>query len=113
MKAIKYYADPAFGAWAKTGYLFENGIFLCEFLYYMKPQYICRKYDFNNPPEKTTWGQNVIDENSTSANPGAISDYQTFVKKENVDKDFEEMKNSLLNRNVPFWKENHPTSGTL
>lgn len=113
MKAIKYFAEEAFGAWAKTGYLFENGIFLCEFEYYREPKYICRKYDFHNPPDKTTWGKDVIDHLSSSPNPGAFSDYQTFVKQKTIDKDFDQMKNSLINRKVPFWKENHHTSQNL
>ncbi len=113
MKAIKYYAEPAFGAWAKTGYLFENGVFICEFEYYRAPNYICRQYDFNNPPEKTTWGTNVIDHLSNSPMPGAFADYQTFTKKETIEKDFEKVKNDLLNRSVKFWKENHHTSNSL
>ena len=114
MKAIKYYAEREQGAWAKTGYLFENGIFLCEFEYYRQPKYICRRYDYNNPPEKTTWGQNVVDHNSTSSNPGAFMDYQTFNKKEIIELDFESFKRNILRNNGPgFWSENHPTSGPL
>lgn len=113
MKAIKYYAPEAFGAWAKTGYLFENGIFLCEFKYYNEPQYICRKYDFNNPPEKMTWGKNVVDHYTGSSVPGAFADYQTFQMKETTEKDFDQMKNSLLTRNVSFWSENHHSSEKL
>lgn len=112
MKAIKYYAEPAFGAWAKTGYLFENGIFLCEFEYYRQPKYICRRYDFQNPPDKTTWGKNVVDILSTSSNPGATSDYQTFVKKEVVEKDFEAMTRNLLQK-AAYWPENHHSSKKL
>ena len=113
MKAIKYYAPPAFGAWEKTAYLFENGFFICEFKYYNKPHYICRKYDFHNPPQKTTWGKDVIDESSIAILPGAINDYQTFIKKEIVEKDFETFKQHILSRNVIFWEVNHHSSQHL
>ena len=113
MKAINYYAPEAFGAWAKNGYLFENGIFICEFKYYNKPHYICRKYDFNNPPETTTWGKNVIDHFSNSLTPGAINDYQTFQKEETIEKDFEEIRDNILSRNVKFWHEKHHSSERL
>lgn len=114
MKAIKYYAEPAFGAWDKTGYLFENSVFICEFLYYKVPHYIRRGYDFNNPPEYTTWGANVIDHNSISSLPGAFSDYQTFSKRnEIVELDFEEIKNRILRTNVIYWPEKYHTSSPL
>jgi hypothetical protein len=87
--------------------------FLCEFKYYNVPNYICRKYDFNNPPEKTTWGENVVDHHSESTKPGAISDYQTFVKKEIIEKDFEGFKSSILSREVVFWPEKHSSSNPL
>ena len=102
MRAIKYHAPEAFGTWTKTGYLFENGIFLCEFKYYNEPQYIRRKYDFSNPPEKMTWGKNVVDQYSGSSDLGAFADYQTFHMKEEIDEDFDQMKNSLLSRKVTF-----------
>lgn len=55
MRAIEYFAPEAFGAWAKVGFLFENGVFLCAFSYHNAPSYICRNYDFNNAPERMTW----------------------------------------------------------
>lgn len=113
MKAIEYFAQSAFGAWSKTGYLFENGFFICEFTYYNSPRYICRKYDFNFPPEKMTWGKNVIDIYSESEDPGAFADYQIFQKKLNIELDFNQMKNDILLRGVEFWNENHHSSVKL
>lgn len=65
-------AEEAFRACAKTGYLFENSIFLCEFEYYREPKYICRKYDYNNSPLKTTWVKNAIYHLSYSQNQGVF-----------------------------------------
>lgn len=113
MKAIKYFAPEAYGAWAKIGYLFENGYFICEFKYYNKPYNICRKYDFKTPPEKITWGKDVVDYNSESSMSGAIADYQTFEIKENVEKDFSKMKSSIVERGVSFWSEKHHASEKL
>lgn len=110
MKAIRYHAPAAFGAWAKTAYLFENGIFLCEFKYYNAPKYICRVYDFQDPPQSTTWGKGVYDDRSKSLNPGAVADYQTFQKQEQVDLDFEAIKQRILSSDVGYWAEvNHPS----
>lgn len=113
MKAIKYYAEAAMGAWAKTGYLFDNGFFICEFKYYNKPFYICRKYDFENAPETIMWGKNVVDHNSMSDSNGAFADYQTFNKLTVLDVDFDQLKYSIINRSVNFWNEEHYDSEKL
>lgn len=98
---------------AKTGYLFENGHFICEFKYYNEPYYICRKYDFNAPPEKITQGKNVVDFNNENSISGAIADYQTFEIKESVEKDFNKLKTGIVDRGVSFWLEKHHTSEKL
>lgn len=111
MKAIQYVAPAIYNTYQKIGYLFENGIFICSFSYHTVPAYICRKYDFNNPPDKLTWGKGVIDPNSLSAEPGAVSDYQVFERKEVFEVDFDKMKNEITNRF--FWNEDHHPSTKL
>ena len=111
MKAIKYVAPDIHKTWAKEGYLFENGIFLCNFSYHTAPSYICRRYDFNNPPETLTWGKGVIDPNSIYDQPGAVTDYQTFQRKEIVNIDFDNMKKESATRF--YWTEDHHPSKRL
>jgi len=108
MKAIKYIAPEVGSTWAKTGYLFENGIFICDFSFHNVPACISRRYDFHNPPETFSWGKGVIAPNSISDKPGAYKDYQTFQKKETVEKDFEKMKANSQSLN--HWSESHHPS---
>lgn len=44
MTTKKYYAAPIYNTWAKTGYLFENGWFICEYTRYMKPSLFAKNY---------------------------------------------------------------------
>lgn len=111
MKAIQYIAPQNFGAFQKVGYLFENGIFICPFSYHNVPAYICRKYDFNSPPDKLSWGKGVIDPNSISDKPGAVKDYQFFERKEVFEVDFDKMKKEMSTRF--FWNEDHHPSYKL
>jgi hypothetical protein len=113
MKAIKYYAAKAQGAYSKKGYLFENGTFLCQFSYYHAPRYICRRYNFSNPPDSLSWGKGVVNEQSESPRPGAVADYQVFLKGDVVELDFEAMKTSLKEQNAVFWPEDHHPSFSL
>lgn len=114
MKAIRYFAEATVKTWAKEGFLFENGCFVCFFKYDNNPFYICRKYDFNKPLDKITWGKGVIDENSDSLNKGAFQDYQFFkIASEIIDKDFDEIKNRIVNNFIPIWVENHHPSLTI
>lgn len=95
MRAIEYYAPEIQGTWAKSGYLFENGIFISKFEFFRKDTYFSRQFDFNNPPQTISWGKGVL---------RAFADYQVFNVVGAVNIDFE----SFISDNLgSYWPESH------
>jgi hypothetical protein len=82
MKAIIYKADDTFETWAKTGYLFENGFFISKYRWLNTDTYYCECFPEGAIPEKIGWGKGVF---------RAISNYQFFIKRGEVDMDFENL----------------------
>lgn len=90
MKAIIYKADATFETWAKTGYLFENGLFISEYMWFNKKTYFCQQFAEGILPERIGWGKGVL---------RAFSNYQFFIKGEETDLDFETLLTSCKKLN--------------